>query len=56
MKLERSIKYDQLKVSEALPRIEKLEKNYVNVFRTKNPDLKHMRSEEIVGYNALLVK
>ena len=56
MKLERNLNFDQLKINEALPRIEKLEKNYVNVFRTKNPDLRHMRREEITGYNELLVK
>ena len=38
MKLERSLNFDQLKINEALPRIAKLEKNYINVFRTKNPD------------------
>ena len=56
MKLERSLNFNALKINEALPRIEKLEKNYVNVFRTKNPDLRHLRSEEIIGYNELLVK
>ena len=45
MKLERSLNFDQLKINEALPKIEKLEKNYVNVFRIKNPDLRHMESE-----------
>ena len=56
MKLERSKNFDQLKIDEAQPRIEKLEKNYVNVFRTKNPDLKHMGNEEMICYNQLLVK
>ena len=55
MKLERSLNFNRLKITEALPRIQKLEKNYLNVFRTKNPDLRHMRNEEIVGYNELLV-
>lgn len=56
MKLERSLNFNALKINEALPRIEKLEKNYVNVFRTKNPDLRHMKRQEIMDYNELLVK
>ena len=56
MKLERSIKYDLLKINETSPKIEKLERNYVNVFRIKNPELRHMRREEIIGYNDLLCK
>ena len=44
MKLERSLNFDKLKINEALPRIDKLEKNYVTVFKTKNPDLRHMKN------------
>ena len=55
MKLERSMKYDLLKINETTPKIEKLKRNYVNVFRMKNPDLRHMKREEIICYNRLLV-
>ena len=55
LKLERSLNFDQLKINEASARMTKLQKNYINVFRTKNPDLRHMKSVEIVGYNRLLV-
>jgi len=37
-------------------RIDRLRDKYVNVFRSRNPDLRHLKYEQIKVYTDLLIK
>ena len=56
LRLERTIKTDELKRQETNEKINKMQRKYVNTFRLRNPDLRHLKIEQIKNYTDLLVK
>ena len=44
------------KIREEQIRMNKLREKYVSVFRTRNPDLRHFKIEQIKDYTDLLIK
>ena len=56
IKLDNGLKNDTSKINELSEKIEKLKRKYVSVFRVRNPDLRHFKTEQIKDYTDLLVK
>ena len=45
IRLDNSLKNDANKIGELSEKIEKLKRKYVSVFRLRNPDLRHFKTE-----------
>ena len=54
MKLEHELNSAVRKEMETQEKIERLSKKYVKTFRQNNPDLRHMKAQQIRDYSDLL--